>query len=245
MKKKFIPLWFSALPFTIAVRILVTFLLKKILRIPINFYFSQTGEDIILSTLIPDDNGFYIDVGCNEPIEKSNTFIFYLKGWKGITIDANEELIKKHRRIRKLDTPICAAVSNTSKSVTFYKSKANAASTIDEDYYTENRERWYYDEQQTLHTKTLTEILDTNLQNGTTIDLLTVDVEGVDLQVLQGLDFNKYRPKIIIVEAHDFSIADKENHPVYKHLSINNYQLHAFATMNLYFIDSFRRHIKI
>jgi FkbM family methyltransferase len=187
---------------------------------------------------MPDEGGFYIDVGCNKPIKKSNTFPFYLKRWKGITIDANAELIKEHKRIRKNDISICAAVSNTAKEVVFYKSSTNLVSTISEKFYTRNKYRWKYTQEEKLITRTLTSILDENLPQDTSIDFLSIDVEGVDLEVLQGMDFKKYRPKLIIIELHAFSIGDKEKYPVYQLLTNNDYYLHAFATMNVYFIDS-------
>ena len=238
MAKKYIRYWFSALPFTVALKVLAAYLFTKIFNNSLSFYFSQTGEDIILSTLINKEDGVYIDVGCNEPIKKSNTFLFYLKRWKGITIDANEDLIKKHKKIRKRDKAILAAVSNTVKEVTFYKSEQNSVSTISENFYNENKSKWDYSETQILHTKTLTSILNENLEKGTVIDLLTIDVEGIDLEVLEGINFKLYRPKMIVVEAHGFSFDNIEQNSIYQLLVANNYTLHGFAIMNAYFKDA-------
>jgi FkbM family methyltransferase len=238
MAKKYIKYWFSALPFTVALKVLAAYLFTKVFRNSMGFYFSQTGEDIILSTLINKEGGTYVDVGCNDPIGKSNTFLLYLKGWKGITIDANEELIRKHRKIRKKDKAIFAAVSNTVKEVTFYKSDENAVSTISEDFYNENKSRWAYSKTQTLQTRTVTSILNENLEEGATIDLLTVDVEGIDLEVLEGIDFKIYRPKLIVIEIHGFLFENKEQNSIYRLLLANNYKLHGFVTMNAYFIDA-------
>lgn len=236
--KKYIRYWFSALPFRFALGLSVTYSIKKILKIPIHFYFSQTGEDVILSTLLSKEKGFYVDIGCNEPLDKSNTFIFYLKGWRGITVDADEGVISRHKKIRLYDKAICAAVSNTVKEVTFYKSKVNAVSTIAEDFYEKHKEHWDYTEAVTVSTLTLTSLLDQNLPPGTAIDLLTVDVEGIDFEVLQGLDFEKYRPRLIVVEDHEFSLEERKNNPIYQLLTYNRYRLQGFATMNAYFLDS-------
>lgn len=242
MSKKFIRYWFSALPFITALKVLVAYLFTKLFK-NFNFHFSQTGEDVILSALLRKEGGFYIDVGCNEPIGKSNIFFLYLKGWKGITIDANEELIKQHKKIRKKDKSICAAVSNTFKEVTFYKTGGSGAvSTISEEFYNANKARYNYSETQTVHTQTLTSILDKNTSPDVSIDLLSVDVEGIDLEVLQGLNFEKYRPGLIVVETHGFEIDNKEQHPVYQLLKRNNYRLLNFATMNAYFIDDKKEH---
>ncbi len=50
--------------------------------------YSQEGEDLILQRFFETkENGFYIDVGAHNPTRFSNTFIFYLKGWRGINIE--------------------------------------------------------------------------------------------------------------------------------------------------------------
>lgn len=237
MSKKFIAYWFSSLPLVTALRILMAYLFTKLFsRNTINFHFSQTGEDIILSNLLSKDGGFYIDVGCNEPIKGSNTFIFYLKGWKGIAVDANSSLIRRYQKIRKRDTVVCAAVSNKVQEVIFYKSDVHAVSTINEKYFDINKHRWNYT-QASIQTRTLTSILDEHLPQGSAIDLLTIDVEGIDLEVLQGLSFENYRPGVIVVEDHNFEVETKESNPIYQLLLHQNYKLHGYAAMNVYYVD--------
>ncbi len=245
--------WFSALSFRTALKVYLLHVIKKRLRLPCDFFFSQTGEDIIiLKTMLTfskrsklDEGGFYIDVGSNEPITMSNTFRFYLRRWRGITIDANAELIAKHKRIRKKDISICAAVSNTVKEVVFYKSNLNTVSTISDEYYKRNKNRWKYTQEEKLTTRTLTSILDENMPQDTEIDFMSIDVEGTDLEVLQGLNFEKYRPKLIITEIHGFSVDNKDNYPIYQLLTDNGYYLHAFATLNVYFVDAKLPHRRI
>lgn len=234
---KYIRYWFSALPFAVALKVSISYLFSKKIFPYLNFYFSQTGEDIVLSSIMKKVNGFYIDVGCNDPVKLSNTFLFYLKGWRGITIDANEVLINKHKKIRKYDKAICAAISNEAKQVTFYKSTTSAVSTISEDFYNQHKGVWNYIETQTVKTTTLTSLLDEYLEEGTKIDLLTVDVEGVDFEVLQGLDFKKYRPHVIIIEIHGVPIAAIESSSVHQLLTKNFYRLHGFVIWNAYYID--------
>ena len=51
--------------------------------------YSQQGEDMILKSLFQDhQSGFYVDVGAHHPSRFSNTYFFYLRGWRGINIDA-------------------------------------------------------------------------------------------------------------------------------------------------------------
>ncbi|MDX9799068.1 MAG: hypothetical protein RBT05_09445 [Bacteroidales bacterium] len=63
--------------------------------------FSQEGEDMLLSKLFElNEKGFFVDIGAHHPIRFSNTYKLYLKGWRGINIDAmpnSMDLFKKYR----------------------------------------------------------------------------------------------------------------------------------------------------
>ena len=233
---------FRALPYWLAVRIGLLSLARKVFKIPVSFSYSQGAEDILLPYIwryhfSQTEPGRYVDVGCNSPVRYSNTFELYLQGWRGINIDANRDLIKDCKRVRKQDISIRAAVSDSEREVTFHKAKKDAVSTIDEKRLVEWKKHFEFSEadQEKVTTQTLTKILDENLEKGSNVDLLTIDVEGHDLQVLRGLDLEKYRPKIIIIEMHDFhGIEDSE---IYRHLNANGYELKYFAVLNAYFVD--------
>lgn len=230
--------WFKSLPLGWTISLISLYFVRKVFRLPITFSFSQGAEDIILGYLGLTSPGTYVDVGCNEPIRYSNTFNLYLQGWRGINIDANDELINECKKIRKNDISICAAVSDSEKEVTFHKSKTSAVSTIDEERLKEWEKLWTFSEEDkvTVVTKTLTSILDNNLPSGTTVDLLTIDVEGHDFKVLKSLDLTKYRPKVIIIEIH--SIDKIKETDIFHYLSANNYSLKYFAILNAYFVDN-------
>ena len=55
-------------------------------------------------------NIFYVDVGANSPIINSNTMLFYLKGYRGINIDAQEEIIEDLNTFRSRDKNILALI---------------------------------------------------------------------------------------------------------------------------------------
>ena len=73
--------------------------------------YSQFGECRIIDGFFGDKgDGYYVDVGCNQPIHYSNTWKLYLKGWSGLTLDPNPNLIRHHKKQRPRDT---AAGSNS------------------------------------------------------------------------------------------------------------------------------------
>jgi FkbM family methyltransferase len=226
------------LPFALAVKLTVLYALKKFLRIPVKFAFSQTGEDLILDVLMQDRKVFYVDVGCNDPIDKSSTFKFYLEGSRGICIDANPQLVEKFRKVRKNDIVINAAVSDVEEEVTFFISdEAPAVSTLDTKTLKEWSKSFKFSREIVLKTRTLHGILVENLPIGQDIDILSIDVEGHDYNVLKSINLKIYRPKIIVIEVHNLSLDTIQEQELVTYLRKNKYQLIHLATMNAYFVD--------
>jgi FkbM family methyltransferase len=233
---------FRALPANFAARIILFSFVKRLLRIPAIPSFSQCGEDILIrwataGQLGLSDPGNYVDVGCNLPLTDSNTLDLYLRGWRGINIDANREMIHEFRRVRRQDVSVCAAVSDCEREVTFHKSRTHLVSTIDEKTLTEWKKNWEFrdEDEEKVRTKTLTSILDEHWRYGNTIDVLTIDVEGQDFQVLKGLDFEKYRPKLIVIETYEFDRIRETD--IYRFLTAKGYHLRHLAYLNAYFTD--------
>lgn len=237
--------WFKILPFGTVARLMIMFAARRLTGLPITFSYAQGGEDILVPYLARYHFGLtgpgkFVDVGCNAPIRYSNTFDLYLNGWTGLNIDANDQLVGECRRVRKVDTCIYAAVSDNERNVIFHRAKEDKVSTIDEEKLVEWKKYFEFspEDQVVLKTTTLTSILDNHWPSGDAIDLLSIDVEGHDFQVLKSLDLSKYRPRIIVVEMHDFSDIDAS--PIYQYLTESGYLLKYFAVLNGYFIDAQR-----
>lgn len=93
-----------------------------------NVSFSKSGDDIQLNKLINStSSGVYVDIGCWHPIKASNTYFFYLRGWKGLCIDPNPELKILFEKFRPTDKFINCAVGEDSKSLSITCSKNNIA----------------------------------------------------------------------------------------------------------------------
>src|SRR5579862_233282 len=69
--------------------------------------YAQTGEDRILLSLLGEwKSTFYVDVGCNHPLDSSNTYLLYQMGWRGLCIDANPHLIQEFASMQRPLHPI-------------------------------------------------------------------------------------------------------------------------------------------
>src|SRR5262249_12218807 len=84
-------------------------------------------------------------------------------------------------------------------------------------------------------TRTLAEVLDRHLEPNQEIDFLSIDVEGLDLEVLKSNDWGKYRPYCVLVECTDHSLEKIEQNQVYNYLKERNYGLFAKTANTLIF----------
>jgi hypothetical protein len=207
----------------------------------IKLSYAYTGEDRLIESLLNVPfgyQGFYVEVGCNEPRFISNTFLFYRRGWRGVCVDANERLIRKFGYIRPCDKAVCALVSDEFKTLEFIEFTNNVLSTADTTVVSDILAN---DQQiircNAMQTQTLTKILE-DCHVPQDFDFLSVDAEEFDLQVLRSLDLRRFRPRLIIAEAEDFQPNNPASHPIYQYLTQNSYHLKGFILKNLYFVKS-------
>ena len=201
------------------------------------FHYSQFGEDIILREILKKEisNGFYIDVGCFHPKKFSNTYMLYKKGWSGINIDMEEDKISLFNMVRPRDLNILSPISDKEEDVTLYRySKYGLGSTIDKKIAFETSDHIY--DKTTVKTRTLNEVINESPYKDTQIDVLSIDVEGVDFKVLKSLNIEKYSPKVIIIEDHHKKIEDILETDTFKFLDQNNYILRSWSFYSLIFI---------
>jgi len=156
------------------------------------FSHSQFGEDMLLRSLTRDRPfGFYVDVGAHHPFYYSNTFHFYSKGWRGINIDAVPGSMKPFLQLRPRDVNLEACVGMPGRWVEFSIFEEQTLNTMDAGValklVQQNRSRLVG--KQKFQTQSLAQILERHMPSGQTIDFLSVDVEGADLEVLQSNDW--------------------------------------------------------
>ena len=166
---------------------------------------SQGGEDLaILHAIAGKRNGLFIDIGAHHPYRFSVTHHLSKIGWRGINVDANSELIEIFNKERRRDINICAAVG-TEQSYTFTIFKEPALSSVNNEW--KNRfqaDGWEIDRTITVPGVSLRDIYDQNFPQNS-IDLLSIDAEGSDLNVLKSMDFESLSkdrfPKYLLLEA--------------------------------------------
>ena len=173
-------------------------------------YYSFSGVDVVIGNIFRDkDRGLYIDVGCQHPIKNNNTYILNKKGWKGINIDLDKDNIDLFNISRPNDENINIAISNKISEVElFFYHKKSPINTIDKK--TSNYQQAKVTEIKKVNTNTLDNVISNTKFKNSKFDFLSVDVEGHELQVLEGFDFNLYSPDVIVVEYLDLTVSKIE-----------------------------------
>ena len=178
---------------------------------------SLNNLDQKLAKYLNFKKGFFIEVGANDGYSQSNTYYLEtIQNWHGILIEGIPELYERCRKERPKSTVInCALVSNTYKHKTITMHYAHLMSVVEGSLKSNEEQESHLEagiEVQNLDAsysldvpaKTLETILDNTIKDWSMIDFFSLDVEGYELNVLEGLNLNKYRPKYILVEARFF-----------------------------------------
>jgi len=166
--------------------------------------YSQEGEDMILQRLFEGvPRGFYVDVGAHHPRRFSNTYLFYRRGWRGINIEPNPDAFKIFESDRGGDINIQVGIAARMGTLTYYMFDEPALNTFDEGMVASRLAATPYRVIGTVSVAVdrLDQVLARHVPSGAQIDFLSVDVEGLDHEVLESNDWQRFRPKCVVVEA--------------------------------------------
>lgn len=211
---------------------------KKLSKyLPVNYFiysrsYSQEGEDMILKNLVGQNKGykgFYVDVGAHHPVRFSNTRYFYKRGWSGINIEPTPNAIKAFHNFRKRDINLNIGVGKDKGKLKFFCFNEPALNSFSEEVSRRvDKESTKYKIIQELDIDILplSEIFEKHLPQNTTIDFLNIDVEGLDYDVLLSNNWDKYKPKVILIEEHT-EIDQLNNSPIYLFLKEKGYRFFA------------------
>ena len=205
---------------------------------------SQFGEDAYLRSYLrslnwtprggfsPIERGFYVDVGCYHPVSLSNTRWLYLQGWRGINIDPSPGVKACFDRWRPRDINLQLAIANDAGTVTFWTDSGDSSvfNTTSETYAREMLARGVVRDLVpiTVPCAKLSSVLESYVPNGIPVDLMTVDAEGNDLRVLQSNDWRRFRPRILLVEAHANGISELCDSEAVGFMRMQGYEVHAW-----------------
>ena len=207
--------------------------------------YSGSSQDLLINHFFKNKKkGHYIDVGCYHPYNGNNTKLLYDKGWSGINIDLDFHTIDLFNFIRKRDENINTAISDKEgeKDLYFFHNRS-AINSISELRKKDAKEI------KKIHTKTLNSVLENSKFKNEKINLISIDVEGHELEVLKSFDFEKYTPEMVIVEFLEINIINNLefynqnidailNSEIYNHMTKNNYHFVNWLHSDLVFVHN-------
>jgi FkbM family methyltransferase len=194
-----------------------------------SYYLSHSmfGEDMVLRHLTDNArSGFYVDIGAHHPVFASNTYHFYRRGWRGINVDALPGSMDAFRILRPRDINLETCLSTEAgRAVHYFMFEHPGYNTIDPAKAEQVRG---FGVRQTgvriMQTTTLSRLLEQYLPADVSIDILTVDVEGLDEAILRNHDWDRYPARIVLFECFEPTLARIDALPLVRHLNGFGYE---------------------
>tara|TARA_Y100000590_G_C15694561_1_gene1004637 strand:- start:674 stop:1411 length:738 start_codon:yes stop_codon:yes gene_type:complete len=181
-------------------------------------YYGHHELDKKLKKYLNYESGFYIELGANDGITQSNTYYFEKNmNWNGLLIEPiNEKYLRcKKNRSKKnfFYNKACVGFNYKSKKIKIIYSNLmsslndkNIYQTVDPMEHTKKGEIYLKESEKKkefiVEATTLTQILD-DIKAPLMIDFLSLDVEGTEIEVLNGINFEKYKFKFILIESNN------------------------------------------
>ncbi len=170
--------------------------------------YAQHGDDIVIRAIFHSlgiNTPSYLDLGAHHPERISNTKLFYDIGSRGINVEANPNLHKIFLEQRPQDINLNVGVGIESGFQDFYMidGESGRNSFIKEvaEGFVMDYPEFAITEVRQLPICTVDQILN----NRALPDFLSIDIEGMDFEVLQSIDFKRYPFKVICVELQPYS----------------------------------------
>ena len=167
-----------------------------------NHSYSQFGEDKVIRSLLPERFGSYLDIGAGHPVRNSNSYYLYKLGWHGTLIEPITELAQTIARKRPRDEVVnCLVATQNIKAgyTKFFEFHPSELSTADK----ARAESLIQDGYELIgeYAVTIRDISEfTKVVRPTDPFLLTIDIEGLDYEVLKSINWESFQPRVIVVE---------------------------------------------
>jgi FkbM family methyltransferase len=219
---------------------------------------AQNLEDVLLWRALQHvTRGFYVDVGAGDPEEESATKAFYDRGWHGLNIEPAPTSHRRFREERPRDVNLAvAAGAVVGESLLFgvppkrdlvtaptaarrIRSRLDAPSarawaTTDATVAAAWRARGHEVAQSTVPVRTLASICEEHSVGQ--IHFLRIDVEGSEADVIRGMDFRRWRPWILVIEAVNPASGTTNHEDWEPSLTEHGYRFTYFDGLNRYYV---------
>jgi FkbM family methyltransferase len=173
--------------------------------------YSIEAEDLLAETIFAgvlkhNGAGTYLDIGAAHPVQHSNTFHFYERGWSGLCVEPNPQFYALYKTYRPRDRAFNVGLSPKSGTLRYHRFESHLINgflgqdLIDRHIASGENYLGYSD----VECSGVGDFLRTNIERP--IDFLNIDVELMDAEVLRAWDWAACRPSVICAEIHTLTI---------------------------------------
>ncbi len=206
--------------------------------------YSQCGEDLIINFMFKSmgiNRPTYLDIGAYDPIELSNTYLFYLQGSRGVCIEPDPHQCQKIKLHRPEDKCLNIGIGKKkSEPKDFYVMSNKTLSTFSKSTALQLAKESQYAIADIIKIplNSINQIISDHFNDS--LDLISLDTEGIDEQILTSMNFSNSRPKVFCVETINFLASDAKHKTsaISSFMSNNGYTQYAHTHINTIFIDN-------
>ncbi len=208
--------------------------------------YAQSGEDRIISFLfdwIQIKSPTYLDVGAHHSSWLSNTYLFYKNGSSGVCIEPDPYLFSEIKSKRNRD--ICLNVgigSGAQEMADFYVMTSRSLNTFSREDALRCQETQNFGKQKIekiikVPLRTINEVMREHCSSG--VNLVSIDVEGLDSEIVQSFDFSKYQPEVFCIETlrYDENGILQKNHELINFMKEKEYSVYGETYINTIFVS--------
>jgi FkbM family methyltransferase len=205
--------------------------------------YSQNLEDVILGRALKEiTEGFYIDAGAYDPNLDSVTKAFYELGWTGINVEPVKNHFDQFLIDRPKDINLQYLLSDSEEEIDFFEMQDGGLSTAVESIVAKHELAGYRFEKTRKKTYKLSDIIE-HYASGKDLHFLKIDVEGLEFKVLNGMNFKKHRPWVVVVES-TYPLTQEQNFEPWEHLILeNDYSFVYFDGLNRFYLANEHSHL--
>ncbi|HEV3165811.1 MAG TPA: FkbM family methyltransferase [Isosphaeraceae bacterium] len=192
--------------------------------------------------------GTFVDVGANHPFLDSNTYFFYLRGWRGVNVEPSARGVELFQKYRPHDLNLIVAVSDVEGEQPFYEIDGEEGltglSTLATDVAEEHSAQGFHVVESRVRVRTLASLIAEH--SLAPPDFLSIDVESHESHVIRGIPWNSWRPKVLVVES-TLPLTHASSHNEWEPILIDHgYLFAAFNGINRFYLrDDLRDRLEL
>lgn len=205
--------------------------------------YAQCGEDLIIDflfTWLKLPRVRYLDIGAHHPTYLSNTYFFYERGASGVCVEPDAALAGAFSRTRPRDICLNVGIAPTERFADIFHMSTPTLNTFSREHAEQ------YESYGTQRIESITQVPIRNINKvieayfESAPELVSLDVEGLDLAILQSLDYSRHRPAVFCIETLSFTENQSEHKldEIIDWMKAHDYMVYADTYVNSVFVDN-------